>query len=146
MFSLNGRSRIDYANNCPQETDPFIQAAKRTPVDLAAWAVSMMVHHNRKSHLILPQDSPSANDLPRVNGSAASSGSSTAHTPTMGDMDQQMSGLSINSESAARPYPVRTSSATNTRQPPTTSAGNYYQRAPPGGPLPHLPRKGGQQF
>ncbi|KIW02204.1 uncharacterized protein PV09_06360 [Verruconis gallopava] len=114
------------------ESDPFIQAAKRTPVDLPAWAVSIMVQNNRKSHLVQPQDSPSASDLPRVNGS---SGSSQAQTPTFADMDQQMSGLSINPESG-RPYPARTSSATNVRN----------QRAPPGGPLPHLPRKDGQQF
>ncbi|KYG49662.1 hypothetical protein M433DRAFT_965 [Acidomyces richmondensis BFW] len=38
----------------PQElydADPFLQAAKRTPVDLAQWAVGMMEKHNRKSHL-----------------------------------------------------------------------------------------------
>jgi mitogen-activated protein kinase kinase len=130
-----------------QEMDPFIQAAKRTPVDLAAWAISMMVHHNRKSHLILPQDSPSANDLPRVNGSGSQS-QSAMPTPTMGDMDSQMSGLSLGGvDSSGRPYPLRTSSASNTRQQTPSSSGNYYQsRAPPSGPLPHLPRKDGQQF
>jgi len=112
------------------EHDPFIQAAKRTPVDLAAWAVSMMVHHNRKSHLILPQQSPSAADLPRVNGSGSSGSSnaqsqSSSQTPTMMDMDQHMSSLTINNNGTTpttavpgpgfgntRPsYPVRTSSA-----------------------------------
>ncbi|EOD45873.1 putative map kinase kinase ste7 protein [Neofusicoccum parvum UCRNP2] len=33
------------------ESDPFLLAAKRTPVDLEAWAVSMMERQNRKSHL-----------------------------------------------------------------------------------------------
>ena len=33
------------------DNDPFVQAAKRTPVDLQEWAVSMMDRHNRKSYL-----------------------------------------------------------------------------------------------
>jgi hypothetical protein len=35
-----------------QESEPFIQASKRTPVDLEHWAVSMMERNNRRSHLI----------------------------------------------------------------------------------------------
>ncbi|KAJ4352782.1 MAP kinase kinase (MEK) [Ascochyta clinopodiicola] len=31
--------------------DAFLQAAKRTPVDLEAWATSMLEHNKRKSHL-----------------------------------------------------------------------------------------------
>ena len=112
----------------------------------------MMVHHNRKSHLIQPQDSPSASELPRINGSSSSGGyTSQAQTPTLGDMDQQMSGLSIGvsappqqQQDAGRPYPVRTSSATNMHRSIPTQPG--YQRAPPSGPLPHLPRKEGQHF
>lgn len=34
--------------------DAFVQAAKRTPVDLQEWAVSMMDRHNRKSYLAPP--------------------------------------------------------------------------------------------
>jgi hypothetical protein len=41
-----------------QETDPFIQASKRTSVDLVVWATSMMERNNRRSHLI-PQPPPS---------------------------------------------------------------------------------------
>ncbi|KAK0939277.1 MAP kinase kinase (MEK) [Friedmanniomyces endolithicus] len=51
----------------PQElydTDPFLQAAKRTPVDLEQWAVSMMEKHNRKSHLA-PMLSPATQALLR---------------------------------------------------------------------------------
>ncbi|UKZ77941.1 hypothetical protein TrVFT333_005673 [Trichoderma virens FT-333] len=40
------------------ERDPFVQAAKRTPVDLKEWAVGLMERDNRKSHLV-PQLSPS---------------------------------------------------------------------------------------
>ncbi|KAL2206046.1 kinase-like protein [Sarocladium strictum] len=51
----------------PQELfdrDPFVQAAKRTPVDLREWAVGMMERDNRKSHLA-PQLSPSTQELLR---------------------------------------------------------------------------------
>ncbi|KAL2823505.1 MAP kinase [Aspergillus cavernicola] len=36
------------------EKDAFLQAAKRTPVDLQEWAISMMERHNRKSYLAPP--------------------------------------------------------------------------------------------
>ncbi|KAK4540158.1 hypothetical protein LTR36_009744 [Oleoguttula mirabilis] len=71
----------------PQElydTDPFLQAAKRTPVDLEAWAVSMMEKHNRKSHLA-PQLSPATKALLRGEQSsprtATQSGMGSIPTP-----------------------------------------------------------------
>ncbi|KAJ5219833.1 hypothetical protein N7468_009037 [Penicillium chermesinum] len=36
------------------DKDAFLQAAKRTPVDLQDWAISMMDRHNRKSYLAAP--------------------------------------------------------------------------------------------
>lgn len=51
----------------PQELfdrDPFVQAAKRTPVDLREWACSLMDRDNRKSHL-QPQLSPATQELLR---------------------------------------------------------------------------------
>lgn len=106
----------------------------------------MMVTHNRKSHLILPQDSPSAIELPRVGVPSASTPTSntqsSAKTPTMSDMDYKMSSLSIDSSVApaaslasasdsSRPYPMRTSSSTSVnsapRQTPTLSANNGMQ-------------------
>ncbi|KAJ5594503.1 Dual specificity protein kinase FUZ7 [Penicillium hispanicum] len=36
------------------DKDAFLQAAKRTPVDLQEWAISMMDRHNRKSYLQPP--------------------------------------------------------------------------------------------
>lgn len=79
------------------DADPFLLAAKRTPVDLEAWAVSMMERHNRKSHLA-PQASPST--------------SSTARTPTSNESipsDTNGSG-----PAPPRPmYPMRTSSASS---------------------------------
>ncbi|KAI6367220.1 hypothetical protein MCOR25_004957 [Pyricularia grisea] len=46
------------------ERDPFVQAAKRTPVDLREWAFGLMERDNRKSHLA-PQLSPATADLLR---------------------------------------------------------------------------------
>lgn len=37
-----------------QDKDEFLQAAKRTPVNLQEWAVAMMERHNRKSYLLPP--------------------------------------------------------------------------------------------
>ncbi|KAL3470802.1 kinase-like domain-containing protein [Aspergillus californicus] len=55
------------------DKDAFLQAAKRTPVDLQEWAISMMERHNRKSYLAPPapkslkeeQESSSSSVLPR---------------------------------------------------------------------------------
>ncbi|TKA49752.1 hypothetical protein B0A54_00421 [Friedmanniomyces endolithicus] len=84
----------------PQElydTDPFLQAAKRTPVDLEQWAVSMMEKHNRKSHLA-PMLSPATQALlrgedvtPGTASTVRSMGSSrhtasTQPTPTSGEI------------------------------------------------------------
>lgn len=79
------------------DADPFLLAAKRTPVDLEAWTVSMMERHNRKSHLA-PQASPSI--------------SSTARTPTSNETIPS----DTNGASPAPPrpmYPMRTSSASS---------------------------------
>lgn len=67
----------------------FLAAAKRTPVNLEEWAVSMMERHNRKSHLA-PQLSPSTQALlrgePAVSPSKESSASTASKTPTSGDI------------------------------------------------------------
>lgn len=79
------------------DADPFLLAAKRTPVDLEAWAVSMMERHNRKSHLA-PQASPPI--------------SSTARTPTSNESIPS----DTNGAGPAPPrpmYPMRTSSASS---------------------------------
>jgi mitogen-activated protein kinase kinase len=90
------------------ETDPFLQAAKRTPVDLRQWAVGMMEKQNRKSHLGPPL-SPSTEELLRNNDAAAAPPArrpSAIATPSS-------SGTNGNSASTtARPvYPARTSSS-----------------------------------
>ncbi|KAH6655647.1 kinase-like domain-containing protein [Truncatella angustata] len=83
------------------ERDPFVQAAKRTPVDLRAWAVSLMERDNRKSHLA-PQLSPATQELLRSGDSPTYQGSAADHdpafTPTSGEIPiASMSGMTISS-------------------------------------------------
>ena len=73
-----------------QDHDAFIQAAKRTPVDLEAWAVEMMQKANRKSHLQAPL-SPATQALLRSEGPFSGGHSpgrdpSNSKTPTSGEI------------------------------------------------------------
>lgn len=95
------------------ENDSFLRAAKRTPVDIQAWAVSMMERHNRKSHLA-PQLSPSTKALLR--GDDKSRGPSTNPTPVMQSSEfakpAAANGTHKSQPSTSRSaYPERTSSA-----------------------------------
>lgn len=105
----------------PQElydTDPFLQAAKRTPVDLEQWAVSMMERHNRKSHLA-PQLSPSTRALLRGEDTPSQTSSSSnlsQQTPTVGEIPISSDSAATPSNGAARPFPARTSSANYVQQ------------------------------
>jgi mitogen-activated protein kinase kinase len=131
------------------ESDPFLLAAKRTPVDLEAWAVSMMERHNRRSHLALPT-SPATRDLLREKASPSSS-SATDRTPTSGASGDRAVAATpppdTNGNAASlahRPYPVRTSSATNANNLATDAAIMSLPirpAPPPAGPLPSLPRR-----
>ncbi|KAH0566516.1 hypothetical protein GP486_000097 [Trichoglossum hirsutum] len=68
------------------DNDPFIQAAKRTPVDLQGWAVSLMEKHNRISHLA-PQLTPSTQSLLRDSKeSPSTAGTNNTATPTSGEI------------------------------------------------------------
>jgi mitogen-activated protein kinase kinase len=74
-----------------QEREPFVQAAKRTPVDLKEWAVGLLERDNRKSHLA-PQLSPAtqallrSNDSPVTGTTSANSPGYSLPTPTSGDI------------------------------------------------------------
>ncbi|KAM0333093.1 hypothetical protein ACHAQA_001751 [Verticillium albo-atrum] len=85
-------SKVPDERSTPQELfdrDPFVQAAKRTPVNLRDWAVSMMERDNRKSHLA-PQLSPATREL--LNSSDSPTYHSNANddrpfdTPTSGEI------------------------------------------------------------
>jgi mitogen-activated protein kinase kinase len=137
--------------NISQETDPFIQASKRTPVDLAAWATSMMEKQNRRSHLI-SQPQEVTTDLlngtltsPTAFNAAHAAAAAAAQTPTQ-DISHHMQHMSID-PNAPRPFPARTSS-----QPTVGMNGMDIgsgmgisvagTRPPPSGPLPQIPQNG----
>ncbi|KAI9849086.1 MAG: MAP kinase kinase (MEK) [Sclerophora amabilis] len=68
------------------EKDPFLQAAKRTKVDLEGWAISLLERHNRKSHLP-PQLSPSTQALLRDDSTSSKATNSTStKSPTSGEI------------------------------------------------------------
>ncbi|KAI9823149.1 MAG: MAP kinase kinase (MEK) [Thelocarpon impressellum] len=147
----------------PQELfdkEPFLQAAKRTPVDIEAWAISLMEKHNRKSHLA-PQLSPSTQALLRSDDSSSSKDTSNTKTPTSGeipiggDVDQATpvrASNGVGAMPALHPgHPPRTSSAnampglgrmdSNGSAGPgiTTTTLPMRPAPPPAGPLPAPP-------
>jgi mitogen-activated protein kinase kinase len=68
-----------------QEREPFVQAAKRTPVDLQEWAVGLMERHNRRSHLA-PQLSPATQELLRSSDSPPYGSASQTPTTATGEV------------------------------------------------------------
>ena len=112
------------------DTDPFLQAAKRTPVDLRQWAVAMMEKQNRKSHLGPPL-SPSTEALLRSEDTPEA-----AAPPARRPSAIAMPSSGSSAPPTARPvYPTRTSSS--------QSAGASYpqtdlpiRQAPPPGSRP----------
>jgi len=63
--------------------DHFVQAAKRTPVDLQEWAVSLMDRHNRKSYLAPPAPKSLNSDGSTADSWNISSTPSTSSTGTV---------------------------------------------------------------
>ena len=59
------------------DRDNFLQAAKRTPVDLQEWAVAMMERHNRKSYLAPPAPKSLKSDGTSSDASQTASSAST---------------------------------------------------------------------
>jgi mitogen-activated protein kinase kinase len=111
------------------ETDPFLQAAKRTPVNLEAWAVSMMERHNRKSHLV-PQLSPQTKQLLRSGGNPSPSSSSSGDIP-----------ISTQSRAQRPSFPTRTSSAGNVPMAAQQPLNLPIRPAPPAGNQPRSARR-----
>ncbi|PYH90562.1 kinase-like protein [Aspergillus ellipticus CBS 707.79] len=63
------------------DKDAFLQAAKRTPVDLQEWAISMMERHNRKSYLAPPPPKSLKEEPPVSNPSPKPQSSKPSRTP-----------------------------------------------------------------
>lgn len=104
-------------SNTEQESDDFLLAAKRTPVDLEAWAVSMMERHNRRSHLA-PQLSPATKQALKDPSSVSAPPSVNAPSPISTDIPIGSLSLGPNGRNSpqvadARPSPLRTTSASN---------------------------------
>ncbi|KAJ5162400.1 Dual specificity protein kinase FUZ7 [Penicillium capsulatum] len=95
------------------DKDAFLQAAKRTPVDMQDWAISMMERHNRKSYL-----------QPPAPKSLKDTTTPTTNTPTP----------------AAAPAPVATPKSTPfskpTRTPQPQAQASPYQQYPSTGEIP----------
>lgn len=73
------------------DLDHFVQAAKRTPVDLQEWAVSLMDRHNRKSYLAPPaprslNSDGSPADAYYSTSAQSSASSGTVNTPSTAGM------------------------------------------------------------
>lgn len=100
--------------NLQQEYDAFVQAAKRTPVDLQAWAVGLMEKGNRKSQ-IAPQLSPATQDF-LTTQRASPATSPPVCSPGYGEIP--IGNLTLNSDGTGiqRIFPARISSVT--RGPP----------------------------
>ncbi|KAK4991793.1 MAP kinase kinase (MEK) [Elasticomyces elasticus] len=124
------------------ETDAFLQAAKRTPVDLEVWAVSMMERHNRKSHLA-PQLSPATRSLLRGDDRSTPSSSVTDTTLESGETSSSASSNGYPVPRMRPTYPARTSSNLTASSPHVQNTMNLPIRPapPPQAPLPQIPRR-----
>ncbi|KAI9788402.1 MAG: MAP kinase kinase (MEK) [Peltula sp. TS41687] len=135
------------------DKEPFLKAARRTPVDLEAWAVSMMERNNRKSHLG-PQPSPNTKYLLKSEDSASSRETFGPNTPTSGEIPiggdikpSPVHHVEVNGNST-RPtpnphpaFPMRTSSASAVPRVSASIAAGSGMLTPP--PIPGTRASGG---
>ncbi|KAK2625214.1 hypothetical protein QTJ16_005583 [Diplocarpon rosae] len=117
------------------EREPFVQAAKRTPVDLREWAVSLIEKDNRKSHLA-PQLSPSTQQLLRSGDSPTGPYSSNSPdyslpTPTSGDIP--IGGGDVRSAVTSPHYSDRSPTKNGTSSVGRASGASYHPGLPPRG-------------
>ncbi|KAF2133833.1 kinase-like protein [Dothidotthia symphoricarpi CBS 119687] len=89
--------------------DAFLQAAKRTPVDLEAWAVSMIEHNKRKSYLAPTVPSTQIREKLRERSPPSRRGSADVRSHAS-NPSQSSIGSASQGSVPPRPYPVRTSS------------------------------------
>lgn len=128
------------------DKDLFMQAAKRTPVDLQEWAVSMMERHNRKSYLAPPapkslRSDGTGSDAQTTPATSATSNSSfgqdgTAKTPVTARMfgaTPSAADVSLMPNSPPH-YPSITAGSHNS----STPTGIAQKSPPPGLSLQHL--------
>lgn len=128
------------------DKDLFLQAAKRTPVDLQDWAVSMMQRDNRKSYLAPPapkslKSDGTSSDSHNTPATSATSNSSfggpetTRQTPVTARKFGMPASADISTMPTSSPhYPAI---ITNTQN-QTTPTGIAERSPPPGLSLQHL--------
>lgn len=128
------------------DKDLFLQAAKRTPVDLQEWAVSMMERHNRKSYLAPPapkslRSDGTGSDSQTTPATSATSNSSfggpdtTRQTPVTARKFPTPSVPDVSKMPVSPPhYPTITTNTQNS----TTPTGIAERSPPPGVSLQHL--------
>ncbi|KAI9747743.1 MAG: hypothetical protein M4579_007399 [Chaenotheca gracillima] len=123
------------------EKEPFLQAAKRTKVDLEGWAISLLERNNRKSHLP-PQLSPSTQALLHSKDDSPSSKatSSSSKTPTSGeipiaggDITTQRAAAPSQHQPSQNPTPVTATRQQHPGHPPRTSSASALPSSMRGG-------------
>ncbi|EEH34973.1 dual specificity protein kinase FUZ7 [Paracoccidioides lutzii Pb01] len=89
------------------DKDAFLQAAKRTPVNLREWAISMMEQHNRKSYLAPPAPKSINRDGSRdsmCHPRTAEPSPAPRFTPTSGEIPLNITREPLNSSGGLRVY------------------------------------------
>lgn len=149
-----------------QEYDAFLQAAKRTPVDLQAWAISMVEHTNRKSYPAPaapssasvrerlssrdpPRESPREPTRDSIRSSRDNSPPQSARSNPR-TSEHSHNRHDSNGAPPRPPYPTRTSSnivpgqtpmSLPIRPAPPPSTNSSQTRGPPNGGLPPAPKR-----
>ncbi|KAL5353815.1 MAP kinase kinase (MEK) [Pseudogymnoascus australis] len=131
------------------EREPFVQAAKRTPVDLRDWAVSLMEKHNRRSHLA-PQLSPATQELLRSSDAPTTSPPTTSSS-IPSSLPTSSSSLSTTSSSGDIPISTDPRSAISPREQVVNTINGIRSPTKPPPPIPtsagigRTPQGSGQQ-
>lgn len=105
------------------DRDAFLQAAKRTPVDLQEWAVSMMDRHNRKSYLAPPAPKSLKSDGTGSDTSHTTPATSATSTSSFGAVDPKTTPLTARKlmspmlENQSPQYPPLTAGGQNAAAP-----------------------------
>jgi mitogen-activated protein kinase kinase len=111
------------------DTDLFLQAAKRTPVDLQDWAVSMMDRHNRKSYLAPPAPKSLKSDGTGSDTSHTTPATSATSNSSFGAVEQKQTPIT------ARKFMSPTLDSQSPQYPSTTGAPpvptGIVERSPP---------------
>jgi mitogen-activated protein kinase kinase len=112
LCMITGEILNSISTDKTQDHDAFLQAAKRTPVDLEKWAISMMEVNNRKSYLAPVTPAATIKEQLRERPAVERRGSA--------DVKPQVPNGSVSAAPAPAPprpsYPARTSSSTSLSQ------------------------------